>query len=468
MAKYRGYKSKFKYGKKRLVLGKRNGTWNKNKFDSSENRQLTSESFKKLGAHSDSSFVDTTSIVYYAWEEVNPLYNETPKIPKGKSGRLPSLKNICSRIVAQNTSDINSSMLQSLSWPCIKLIWNHILVSHNDSLSAFITFSTTMFQLQDFRCHSPPIKSSDELVNLRQDYLTHCLIPNVKTHRIENLFSNVNIHNFTVYLNTLRIQRLVFLDFSHTSGLLKREDFLLLFKVGTLAGLDFSNNTVLDDTILSYLVMAIKNDRLPYLRIIRLSNCKKLSKASIEELFLLSANGKSCLSLVICDDIFSFDFYEKLSHNAANKIGKQLPGTNWVHYNHEWEPAKLLMKFPLAFQYHYLQKELKQRLSNFPYETNDYIMLDFMFCDQIYGFDSQYYMLDYILKQRISSRNKFLSSESCLLIDTNLDVKPKVPSSTASSKELNAIFTSVNSNKKSVAKVRSKPKRKNVNVNDFF
>lgn len=472
MAKYNPFKRKYKK-RGRLSFKKRNKS--SHPYPSSNNtaRPLGPENFKTLGAHSDTSFIDSSSTVYYPWHEINPLYHDKPIKPKGKSGRLPSLKLLCSRIVAENCGALNTSMLECLSWPCIKMIWNYILVSHNDSMGVFITFATSMFKQQEFRCHSPLINTIDPLITIRQDCLTNCLIPNLKNHRIENLFSNINIEDFTFYFNSLKLPHVLFLDFSATPDLLKRESFLLLLKLNNLAGLDVSNNNHIDDIVLLYLITAIKSGMLPNLRVLRLSNCKQLSKAVIEKLFLVSSIPQSSLSLIICDDIFPTDFHDRLANTSANKVGYQVHGTNWINYGHEWDHSKLLMKFPLAFQYHYLLKELSSRLPNVSSSNptnNDHILLDIMFCDQQFGFDSNYYMLDYAFKRRLNSRNRFTSTERCLLIDKNLDVKPQLTITKTDSKATTeTIFASVNpSKKRSVIKPRSKPKRRNVNVAEYF
>lgn len=454
--------------RKRLFFGRKSGRYGSHTTSDkdNDNKPLAPDNFRKLGAK-DSSFIDSSSIIYYPWSTVNPLYNETFNKPRGKTGRFPSLKLLCSRIVAENCSDLNGTMLESLSFPCVKMIWNHILVSHNDSLSVFVTFATSMLGLPQFRCHAPMIQSTNSVINLRQDYLSNCLIPNTRNHRIENIFSNTSIDYLTRYLNGLKLLNVTFLDFSQTPNLLNKEDFLMVFKVKSLAGLDLSNNLVIDDNIISYLVMAIRTEMLPNLRVLRLTNCTKLSKTSIETLLQVSAAPKSSLSLIICDDWFPVSFHERLENNTADKYGLLIAGTNWFNYSHEWDHAKLLMKFPLAFQHHYLMTQLKPRLPNPPDSIENTILLDMMFFDQHFGFDSNYYMLDYVLRIRLASRNRFLANECCLLVDSNMGISPKAVTQSPP-KVSEGIFTTVNTTKKANAKPRLKPKRKNVNVNDYF
>lgn len=448
-----------RWRKKRLIFGKKDklyGGIEKPKLP----KPLTLEHINRIGA-SDTSFIDTVSSVYYEWVKTHPLFLKANIAPKGKSRRLPSLQNICARTIAENCGDLNYESVKSMSKTCLLLIWNQILVSHNDSLGTFMTFASALHGTTSFRCHPPYIHNIDNLMNLRNDYLQSCLLP-TRTHRLENLFKNIRINDLQSYLNTTRIDYNVFLDFSLTPDLLKNLDFIMIFKIRNLAGLDLSNCDI-DDYTLSFLNSAIKDGKLRKLRTVRLVNCLKLTRASIESLMKLSTL-ESSLSLIVCDDHFPVSFQQKLWNSTNNKFDTPISGTRWLNLSAEGLHGKQLLKAPVTLQHHYLRNNLAQQIPDITSETEN-VSLDILIHNEVFDFDTPYHMLNQIKNNRINLRNKHAAT--CLIVDKTRDIEPTEQARKEELEVPNGVFTKVAVKKKMVKK-RIKPRVKQVSVEDFF
>ncbi|WEJ95544.1 hypothetical protein PSN45_003064 [Yamadazyma tenuis] len=163
---------------------------------------------------------------------------------------------------------------------------------------------------------------------------------------------------------------------------------------------------------------AIKDDHLSKLRVIRLTNCEKISKSAIVKLLEVSWSKGTSLSLIICDKIFKVDFHDQLTRSNG------IASTNWSILPHEEVDTKRLIKFPLAMQFHYLFSKFKSKIPELNDKNTNQILLDIMFHNQPFGFDSAYYMLDFVSRNRINSRHKVSPQACCLMIDKNKKVKP--------------------------------------------
>lgn len=412
--------------------------------------QLGPQSFRKIGVN-DYSILDSTSESYYNFTAVNPLYEEA-QIPRIKKGTVPKLSVLCAKIVAQNASELNSGIVSTLTWPCIKLLWTHILACNNDCMSVFMTFAFVMLNVQSFRCHLPPREYNDTKLQRRQDYLNQCLIPHNKYHRIENLFSNIKIQDLVFYLNSLNFLNQVILDFS-IRKVGSREDLLLLFKVKSLMGLNLSNNDLVDSSILDFLSLALNEGRLPHLKILKIVNCTNLKEEDIKK-FLCSLKQMN-LSMIICDKI------QPEFHESLNTKGAQIPGTNWISNSDDWEHKRPLSKFSLALVYHYLT-----RINILPEAVQQKVILDIMIHDRNYGFDTAYYMLDYVLRNRINNVCQIPLNSSILTIDRDREVKPIITPEVPT-KPTNAVFSAVKVKKRPIQK-RTTIKKKKININDIF
>lgn len=454
-----------RWRKKRLTFGKRDKLYGgpeqqkRRKHDQTVPDQVT-----KIGAV-DSSFIDSVSTIYYLWINTHPLFLKSNVAPKGKSRRIATLQNLCARILAQNSNELSFESLKYVSKTCLKLVWNQILVSHNDSLGTFMTFASLLQQTSLWRCHPPSLFTDDNLMNLRNDYLQTCLLP-FKTHRLENLFKNIRISDLQTYLNTSRLDFNVFLDFSFTPDLLKNLDYIMVFKIKNLAGLDLSNDSDIDDYTLSFLNTAIRDGKLPRFRILRLVNCPKITKSCIES-FMKLATTESTLSIITCDNHFPLTFQQKLSNKTKNAFSTPILGTQWSIESNEGHHGKNLLRMPVAFQHYYLCEHFSAQIPAITEESKE-IYLDILVHNEVFDFDTPYYMLNQIKNNRISQKSKSDYS-TCLIVDKTKEAKPvlqlekeKLP------KFSNGVFTKVTLEKKKTTKKRLKPKAKPLSASDFF
>ncbi|CAH6721209.1 hypothetical protein CLIB1444_05S05996 [[Candida] jaroonii] len=409
------------------------------------------QNIRKIGVN-DGSFTDSASETYYQWESTHPLYEAKGRSAGFKKRGVPSLKFISSNVIAENAGDLNSHVLSSLSAPCLKILWNNVLACNNDSFSIFNSFAAVMFGNGSFRCHLPSMESKVPQIDIRQNYLRECLIPNNLTHRIENLFNNIRYHDFTYYLNHLTYDNEVVLNVSQLS--LSREDLLMLFKIRNLVGLDLSNQN-LDDSILHYLTISIRDGMLPRLKILNLTNCKNLSKAAIDEMILAAKN--SSLSVIIADDLWRPQFHESLHSSALT--GYQIQGTNWISYNDLWEHKKPILKFSMALALYYISKNLDVSTSS------PRILIDIMIHNHKFEPNLANHLLDQVHLNRVNDRFQLPLNATVLMVDKSRDFKPLIdqPKST----QPDAIFTRKVTKKKPVQK-RTTIKRKKMTINDIM
>lgn len=407
----------------------------------------------------DASYNDTELVSTYQWMDQFPLFQKTPIKPNGKSGRLPSLQLLCSRVIAENVLSINSNMLKSLSSTLLKLIWNHILVSNNDSFSLFVTFAS-LLSSESFKCHFPLLETSCGLTTLRNQVLNDSLIPGAKNHRIVDLFNNIDIPDLCMYLRSLNFANSTFFDFSHTPKLLKRPDYIQLFKIENLAGLDFSNSEI-DDSVLSLMAIAINSGKASKLRILKLENCRNVTEKGIESLLQSIAGTFNNLSLIVCDIEFNSSFHEKLVYHT----GSQIPKTQWILYRRDWEEGKLLTKFPLVFQFCSLYNKFGERIPNLGNKMKG-ILLDFKFHDMNFEFDDPYHMLQHIAKYREINRNRLSSRSCCLMIDLSRETRPQIEEPPLLQTDSSMFFSTRAKQPKKITK-RKVPKKLNIDMNSF-
>lgn len=423
------------------------------KKDSGPKGGTVGSNIRKIGVN-DGSFKDSASQTYYQWESTHPLYETKGRSAGFRKKGIPSLKLICSNVIAENAGDLNSHVLSSLSVPCLKILWNNVLACNNDSFSVFNSFAAVMFGNGSFRCHLPSMESKVPQIDIRQNYLRECLIPNDLNHRIENIFNNIRFQDFTYYLNHLNYTNEVVLNVSQLS--LSREDLLMVFKIKNLVGLDLSNQN-LDDSILHYLTISIRDGMLPRLKMLNLTNCKNLSKAAIDQMILAAKN--SCLSVIIADDLWRPQFHESLGSRALS--GYQIHGTNWISYNDLWEHKKPILKFSMALALYYITRNLEV----FP-STPPRILIDIMIHNQRFEPNLANHLLDHVHTNRVNDRFQLPLNATVLMVDKSRDFKPLInqpPPTTGS----DGVFSRKITKKKPVQK-RTTIKRKRININDIM
>lgn len=363
-------------------------------------------SLRKIGAQ-DSSFQDSILPYTYSWLDVYPTHEAC--IPPSLG--IPSLSQLCARLIALRVPDLTSDMIQSLNQPCLALLWNCILYSGTDSFKIYCLFAN--FLTSPYKCHFP-VRGNRSVFNstklfpktkIRYDYLSRCLIG--ANHRIEDFFININVTDLFLHLKRLKFKRFVFLDFSRTGPLLTREHFILLFKLEELVGLDISNNDIIDDGVFHFLIMALKEGVLSKLRILRIVNCPKISKHSIKSLL----NQPNKLLLVICDK-WPIPFHYRITNRPKHITGK------WVQYNNSWDQYKYLNKLPLVSTLVHINKQFYSQMNLM---ESSCVFLDIMFHNSNYGDMSPTNTLEMILKTRINDR-RIPYDCNILLIDPNLDI----------------------------------------------
>lgn len=470
------------------------------KDDNWASKSTFGKDLQKIGIKND-LFKDSSSTTTYPWIRLAPLlrYNVANSPRSGKG--VPSLKLICSRKIAENADSLESSYLDTASWMVWRQVWEEILLLRNDSPRVFNIFAGKFFLLDGFKCHklSLPLdvngKSSkwEKVLKARNEGISSVIIPRARNHRVENLFSNINVLEIVKFIHKLSYRPWVLLDVSLMTQKYGREDHLKLFSITDLVALDLSNSQIVDDLFLYNMSVSITKDgKLSKLTILKLNNCPNVTSKGLQYLICLAndPDARCSLSYIESDvKISSPNFAAKLQ-NIKSEQPYFIDGTRWFVLEDDQE-SKTLKKLPLALKLHCLYKHYSSKItkdptaSDFPqYTTNsmDYlfrvknnIVLDIMVHDKIFNSDeNDVENLKEIWDTRIHFRNLISKTKIyCYIIDNRYDflAPPNLEKCIHDKKDDSVMFRASKKKNplKSISKhKRQKPVARKVDANQFF
>lgn len=280
---------------------------------------------------------DASGASVYPWTYVVPA----PRLPSlGGGSRIPSLRQICAKEVGANSDALSSLYLLEASWTCWSLVWRHILQMGRDLPVLFRMFASHFAEKPGFLCHSGDVPDS------RSKALETCLIP-VRSHRVENVFSNISVWDFVSFVSSLCAS--VVVDCSKVLPF-SAQQLLTLSNITTLVALDLSANVLVDDQFL-YTLRSNMVEKKSKLKVLRICSCPNVTK-------------KGVLSLFEEQDDFSLTYVESdVSVVSGSRFGDRLvdsksktviPGTKWTLLNESEKQTVRLAKYPLAMKTHYL------------------------------------------------------------------------------------------------------------------
>lgn len=246
------------------------------------------DQFSRVGS---GSFADTSLVQSYKWYKQVPVTS----LPARRGG-LMSLRRICHTVISRNLHEISTVHLDSASWRHWKCVWSTILDDKRDSLNCFLMFSSRFADLPDFRAHARVAAARAR----REEAIQEIKVPNVRCHRLENLFRNIDFASVVTYLTRFDNKPKVLLDISTTH--VERTQLFHMLHVPYLAGLNLSNQRHVDDSFLQSIGSAMASDlNLPNLVVLQVNNCPAITAHGITTLMKTVGASACSLLLVQCD-----------------------------------------------------------------------------------------------------------------------------------------------------------------------
>lgn len=281
---------------------------------------------------------DASGIAPYMWQYCPQ--SEPIKV-KHRLDTIPSLKNICALVLAENADALEPSYLSTCSWTCWRPVWEVICQWNLDSPYIFKMFAKQFGSMPGFKCHY--MRLTD--IGPRSSALASAVIP-VRSHRIDNVFANISHRDFVAFLAGFDAH--VILDCSSLKDLDKSQA-LNFCNTPNLAGLDLSHNDWVDDQFLYTLGRAISFKDLPKLGLLRLVNCPNVSDRGFLE-FLRQLLAQLTFISTDIRALTKSTFQARLEEKPELPV----PDSNWdlllahsAHYS-------MLLKYNLTMSAHYL------------------------------------------------------------------------------------------------------------------
>lgn len=344
------------------------------------------------------------------------------KISKTPPSPIKSLRLICANIIASNVECVHPSYFSEATWTCWRLVWEEALKQGTDLPQLFKLFADAFGSERTFSCHSS-IDGSIERIHgsvaeLKRSALLASVIPNNSRHRLENVFSNISVPDFVLFVGSSNNCAVVIncskiAPFSTTS-------LLSLCKTPTVNAIDISYNDVVDDQFLHTLNTCLVTGS-SKLRLLRVCGCPAVSARGI--LNLLEACESSPLLYVETDvslPVLSM-FSSRFLHSPDYNEDPPVPGTRWRLVNEEHSNMASIVKHSLSMKLHFLL-----RLKNLFTSAN--IIWDFKFfsevADQSMSIES---FNDKVWLDRLrTATRRIISSPNMYIKDEKLQVVPRV------------------------------------------
>lgn len=260
---------------------------------------------------------------------------------KHRHDRIPSLKDICALVLAENADALEPSYLTTCSWTCWRYVWEVICKWNLDSPYIFKMFAKQFGSMPGFKCHFTHLTD----IGQRSSALASAVIP-VRSHRIDNVFANISHKDFVGFLAGLDAH--VILDCSSLKDLDKSQ-VLNFCNTPNLAGIDLSHNDWVDDQFLYTLGRAIKFKDLSKLGLLRLVNCPNVT----DQGFLDFLRQLLVQLTYISTDIRAFT-KSTFEARLEGKPEIPVPDSNWYLLLTHSAHYSMLLKYNLTMSAHYL------------------------------------------------------------------------------------------------------------------
>lgn len=371
---------------------------------------------------------------------------------------IKSLRLICAKIIASNAECVHPSYFSEATWPCWKLVWEEALLQGTDLPQLFKLFATVFGSERTFSCH-PLIDGTIERMpnypaELKRSALLANIIPNHPRHRLENVFSNISIPDFVLFVGS-SVNCAVVIGCSKIAPF-STAALLSLCKISTVSAIDISYNDVVDDqflhTLNTCLITGTSN-----LRILRVCGCPAVTTKGI--LNLLDASETSLLMYLETDVNLSrlSMFLSRFLHSPNYKEDPPIPGTRWRMINEEHSDMSTIAKHSLSMKLHYFLR-LKKLFAS----AN--VIWDFKFFSEVadQSMNTERFNEIVWLERLHSATRKKIFSPHMYVKDPKLQVLPQVVGDEKRTEKR------IEVRPKPVSSSSRKPKFVKTDVNSFF
>lgn len=291
---------------------------------------------------------DASGAPVYLWQYV------APNMGRSASSCLKSplsLRQLCAYHVALNAESLSSEYLQLAPWTCWEFVWKHILAMGKDSPELFRMFAREFSHHHSFWCHQlsfGPLSHIDP--DARAQALEWALIPGLRKHRMDNVFSNVSVADLTAFVAKLDCS--VVVECSHLDKFTAPQ-LISIACLPNLVALDLSGNKLVDDQFLYTLRLCLVSKNLN-LKILRLSSCESVTKRGIASLLDVDIVSPLCYVESDINMISKSNFALRFLDTPAVSEHQPVPNTKWKLLNEAVPSTQQVAHYSLPYKLHYL------------------------------------------------------------------------------------------------------------------
>lgn len=325
---------------------------------------------------------DASGVASYAWMNVTSGCLNGSLLKSPRTGIAPSLRQICAKALAANADSICPSYLKEASWECWQLVWENILQQGMDLPTLFRSFAAAFGGESSFRSHTPVEgiieRVHGTIADRKRSALLTCLIPTNLKHRLENVFSNVSVFDFSAFVGTLR-NSCTIIDCSRMP-VFTSSQLLALCNIPTVRAIDISYNQVVDDQFLYTLNTCLVTKK-SQLKLIRVCGCNAVTNRSI--MALLEAREESLLIYIETHNRLATEsmFISRFMAELDLSDDAPIPGTRWKAINSDKSSFTVLGRCSFAMKVHFLLRV--KRFIDVPD-----LLWDFKFFDKVAGHET--------------------------------------------------------------------------------
>lgn len=257
---------------------------------------------------------DSTSCQIVPFKHLQPYAGQC----RPTSGCRQTLKDACILKIVENSHLLNTRLLYD-NRDLEKLwleIWKLILANSKDSFHLFNIFANVFGASPLFQAHSKPNGNNPRIDTLAKD-----LAPSFTKHRIDQLFSLVDITSLC--RDITKFSNIVVLDLTNC-GQVSKNDLFSLSNLASLHSLDLSMVSSLDDSILKSWSMVIKMGlKLQNLNVFSINHCPNVTHLGMKN--LMSCGG----SLFYIEATIGVDHLHWSRWDRNHKLIKLTSGLKW-------------------------------------------------------------------------------------------------------------------------------------------
>lgn len=377
----------------------------------------------------------------YRWTAIVPNGGgivDANELKQDFHGKIRTLKMLCAAKIAENIESLDTSYLNYGTWSVWSMVWDEVLLRSMDSFNVYSMFASKFGRVKDFKPHlirrylDRTLNEYELLQMTRNKAIDLFKIPKCN-HRIENLFSNVNLAKLGKTLSSLIFNPLIIIDLllvGNDPQLVAIDNPSILYNIHQLLALNLSNNSIIDDNYIFNLCLRLKNSTTSKLTMIILNNCPRISKTGIQYLIdLADQNPRCCLSYIECDHNmvlteFNRQFESKLNGGTYDTY---IEGTTWLKLDRDRYEIDLIFNLPLALKLNSLCRLFKDILIpkvnstkfSFIEHLREEIIVDIMLHSQVYKQETLVQDLISIWTSRMNQRFSSKHTGYCYMINHN-------------------------------------------------